>query len=207
MRLIAENASTVPLILHHQGHELDTHPLLELLTRPNARQTGTDFLEGLIGHLLVAGNAYVEAVALDGVVGELYGLRPDRMSMVPGPDGWAAAYDYAVGERVMRFHQEGAVPPILHLTLAQPFNDHLGFAPLEAAAIAIDIHNAASQWTKALLDNAARPSGALVYTGTGSLTEEQFSRLKSELEDSYTGSHNAGRPLLLEGGWTGKPWP
>ena len=200
VRLIAENASTVPLILHHQGLELDTHPLLELLARPNARQTGTDFLENLIGHLLVAGNAYVEAVSLEGQVRELYGLRPDRITMVPGPDGWAAAYDYAVGERVMRFRQDGDVPPILHLTLAQPFNDHFGFAPLEAAASAIDIHNAANQWTKALLDNAARPSGALVYSGGGSLTEDQFERLKAELEESYTGARNAGRPLLLEGG-------
>ncbi len=29
----------------------------------------------------------------------------------------------------------------------------------------VAIHNAATQWNKALLDNAARPSGALVYDG------------------------------------------
>jgi phage portal protein BeeE len=32
-------------------------------------------------------------------------------------------------------------------------------SPIEAAAKAIDIHNAAGGWNKALLDNAARPSG------------------------------------------------
>ena len=38
-------------------------------------------------------------------------------------------------------------------------------SPIEAAATAIDIHNTAARWNKALLDNSARPSGALVYAG------------------------------------------
>ncbi|WP_163779127.1 phage portal protein, partial [Proteus mirabilis] len=32
------------------------------------------------------------------------------------------------------------------------------------------------------------------------LTEAQFERLKTELEEGYTGAAKAGRPLLLEGG-------
>jgi HK97 family phage portal protein len=73
---------------------------------------------------------------------------------------------------------------------------------LEAAAVAVDTHNAAAKWNKALLDNAARPSGALVYSGPEGavLSDNQFERLKRELEDQYQGSVNAGRPLLLEGG-------
>ena len=76
-------------------------------------------------------------------------------------------------------------------------------SPLEAAACAIDIHNAAGSWNKSLLDNAARPSGALVYKGGeagANLSEDQFERLKRELAENYQGSANAGRPLLLEGG-------
>ena len=60
-----------------------------------------------------------------------------------------------------------------------------------------------ARWNKALLDNAARPSGALVYAPKdgGNLTDEQFERLKAELEDELPGrQRNAGRPLLLEGG-------
>ena len=68
--------------------------------------------------------------------------------------------------------------------------------------MALDTHNAAGQWNKALLDNSARPSGALVYAPKdgGNLTEDQFDRLKAELEDEYSGARRAGRPLLLEGG-------
>jgi HK97 family phage portal protein len=93
---------------------------------------------------------------------------------------------------------------VLHLTLFHPADDYYGLSPMEAAATALDIHNAAGAWNKALLDNAARPSGALVVGGQ-LLSEAQFDRLKVELEEQYQGSANAGRPLLLEGGIDWKP--
>src|SRR6202008_70839 len=93
--------------------------------------------------------------------------------------------------------------PVLHARLFHPLDDRLGLSPIEAAAVAIDVHNAGARWAKALLDNAARPSGALVYRGPDgapNLTEKQFQRLKRELEDAYQGVANAGRPMVLEGG-------
>lgn len=210
VRMIGEAAATVPWVLMEAGREHDTHPLLDLLNRPNPRLTRSGLLEAMACHLLVAGNAYVEAVAVEGQLRELHVLRPDRMRVVPGPDGWPEAYDYTLCGRTLRIPQasvvDGAeVPAILHLTAFNPLDDHYGFPPLEAAAQALDLHNAASAWNKALIDNAARPSGALVYGGAGSLTEEQFERLKGELEASFQGATNAGRPLLLEGGLDWRP--
>jgi HK97 family phage portal protein len=206
VRLVAEAAASLPLVLKAEGRELASHPLLSLLTRPNPREGGQRFLESLYGHLMVSGNAYVEAAAVEGSPRELHALRPDRMRVVPGPDGWPAAYEYAVGAQTIRFAVSAgeAMPPILHLTLFHPADDHYGLSPMEAAATALDIHNAAGAWNKALLDNAARPSGALVVGGAA-LTEAQFDRLKGELENNYQGAGNAGRPLLLEGGLDWKP--
>jgi len=208
VRMIAEAAASVPLMLFEDGGEHDEHPLLDLLARPSLDQTGTDFLEAWYGYLLVAGNAYVEAVALDGRVRELHALRPDRMKVVPGAEGWPEAYEYTCAGRTVRFEEEPVVGvrPILHLRLFHPANDHYGMSPVEAAAQAIDIHNTAGRWNKALLDNSARPSGALVYGGAdGRMTPEQFERLKAELEDGFQGPRRAGRPLLLEGGLDWKP--
>jgi HK97 family phage portal protein len=204
VRMIAEAAGSLVWLAYEGSRELDTHPLLALLERPNARQTGADFLEALYGHLLIAGNAYVEQVAVDSAPRELYVLRPDRMKVVPGPDGWPEAYEYGAGGETVRFDlgRDGA-RPILHLALFHPVDDHYGMSPLEAAAVSVDIHNAAGGWNKALLDNSARPSGALVYTpsepGMG-LSQDQYERLKAELEAGFQGAGNAGRPLLLEGG-------
>ncbi len=226
VKLVAENAACCAFLLYEGALERDRHPLLDLIARPNPRQNGAALFEALYSYLLLSGNAYLEAVALDGgrdgygssdsgvgnsgaghaggyQVRELYCLRPDRMRVVPGADGWADAYEYTAAGRGVRFDQNAPpLPPILHLTAFNPLDDHYGLSPLEAAAVAVDTHNAAARWNKALLDNAARPSGALVYSGPEGavLSDSQFERLKRELEDTYQGALNAGRPLLLEGG-------
>jgi HK97 family phage portal protein len=202
VRLVAEGAASLGPLVYEGAQERADHPLGRLLARPNPRADGATLLEALYTHLLLAGNAYLECVTIDGAPRELYALRPDRMRVVPGADGWAEAYEYTAGGRTVRFLQEAPLPPILHVALTHPLDDHYGLAPLEAAATAIDTHNSAARWNKALLDNAARPSGALVYAGPEGalLSEAQFERLKRELETTYQGAANAGRPLVLEGG-------
>ena len=204
VRMVAQAAASVPWLLYDGQAELDDHPLLQLLAKPNPHQSGADFFEALYGHLLVAGNAYAEAVEIEGALRELHALRPDRMSVVPDANGWPAAFEYQANGRTVRFAQDGdgPVPPILHVREFHPLDDYYGFPPLEAAQVSLDVHNAASGWNKALLDNAARPSGALVYKGDNgsNLSEEQFERLRDELVSNFSGAGNAGRPLLLEGG-------
>ena len=214
VRLIAEAIGSLSFVLYDGAAELTVHPLLDLLAHPNPRQDGASLLEGLSAHLLLSGNGYLEAVGVDGEgqtnVRELYALRPDRMKVVSGPDGWPQAYEYTVNGVTVRFDQASGsslgvthdVPPILQLTLFNPLDDYYGLSPLEAAAVAVDTHNAAARWNKALLDNAARPSGALVYDGPEGaiMADAQFERLKKELGEQYQGPANAGRPLLLEGG-------
>ena len=101
-----------------------------------------------------------------------------------------------------RLTAEGPRPDVIHVRSFNPLDDHYGMGCLGVAAPGIAIHNAAARWNKALLDNAARPSGALVYDpGDGSaLSADQFDRLKAEMEAGFAGTGNAGRPMLLEGG-------
>jgi HK97 family phage portal protein len=199
VRLVSEAAASIGLLAYRRETERPEHPALALLARPNGAMTGADFLEALYGQLLLSGNAYVEAVAVGaGGAAELHLLRPDRVSVVTGADGWPLAYDYRAGTSGRRIALDG----LLHLKLFHPLDDHEGFAPLAAAQVALDLHNAAGRWNKALLDNSARPSGALVYQPKegGNLTADQYQRLKVELDEGYSGPMRAGRPLLLEGG-------
>ncbi|MGF1545159.1 MAG: phage portal protein [Parvularculaceae bacterium] len=205
VRLIAEAAASAPVRVVAGGATQTDHPLIELLARPNAAQSRIELLETVYGFLQTAGNAYVEAVRLDGRARELHALRPDRMKVRLDASGWPAGHDYTVDGRATRFAgaDETGAAPILHLKLFHPTNDHYGLSPLEAAAGAVDLHNASQAWNKALLGNSARPSGALVYRGpegAENLTADQFDRLKAELADAYSGRANAGRPLVLDGG-------
>lgn len=199
LRMVAEAAGSVPWLLYEGTTEHETHPLLDLLARPNRRMAGSVFMETLYGHLLIAGSAYVELVSAGGA-SELHLLRPDRVRVVSDDAGWPVAL--SVGEGRAKRSVPLGDRSALQLSLFHPLDDHYGFAPLEAAGLALDTHNAASQWNKALLDNSARPSGALVYAPRegGNLSDDQFDRLKAELEDGYTGAKRAGRPLILDGG-------
>ncbi len=208
VRMVAEAAAAIPLTVIEFGQRMQEHPVLRLLARPNAGQDGRSFLETVYGQLQLAGNAYVEGSAHDTMMlpRELHALRPDRMRVVPGPDGWPMAYDYVVGGAKHRWSMEGEEKPILHLRAFHPLDDHYGMSPLEPAAAAVDIHNAAARWAKALLDNAARPSGAIVFAGKdgATLPEEQYQRLLREIEENHAGraqcraADAAGRRARLE---------
>lgn len=205
VRLIAEAAAAVPLICEDRERRFEAHPVLELLRRPNPGQGRAELLEALFGQILLSGNGYLEAVGLraDGLPEELHVLRSDRVSIVPGADGWPVAFEYAVGGRKHRFDMTGSPDPVCHIKSFHPLDDHYGLSPMQAAAVALDVHNSASAWSKALLDNAARPSGAIVYKGAdgqGVLAPEQYDRLVGEIEMNHQGARNAGRPMLLEGG-------
>ena len=211
VRLITQNAASVPWTLSQgKGHhkiKLHEHPLLSLLTRPNPMQGGTELLESLFGFFLIAGNGYLEVVGPKGSEpAELWSLRPDRIRIVPGKGGVPSAYRYTAGGQNLDFEVDPMTgrAQVLHIKSFHPLDDWYGMSPLEAAAFSIDQHNAAGIWNAALLQQSGRPSGALVYKpSSGSsdhLTAEQRQALKTELETFFSGTINAGRPLVLEGG-------
>ncbi len=211
VKMIAEAAAAVPLVLQDKAQRFEEHPMLSLLRRPNMAQGQAEMLEALYAQLLLSGDGYLEAVGLDDERAmmplELHVLRSDRMRVVPGADGWPVAYEYSVGAVKHRFdvRNESA---ICHIRNFHPQDDHYGLSPMQSAATAIDVHNAATRWSKALLDNAARPSGAIVYSGAdgqSSLSHDQYDRLVAEMEMHHQGARNAGRPMLLEGGLDWKP--
>jgi HK97 family phage portal protein len=197
VRIVAEGVGGAPLSAGD--------PALERLVRGSAGTT--PLLEVLAAHLLLHGNAYVQVIKdAGGSPIELFPLRPERVSVIAGVDGWPRAYGYKVGGETLTIaaEDEGGWPNLVHLKALHPADDHYGAGCLAAAAQAVAVHNAASAWNRALLENAARPSGALVYApGDGSaLAPDQFERLKAELAREYQGAGNAGRPMLLEGGLT-----
>ena len=204
---IATASAAVPWLLYADGEELDRHPLLDLLRHPNPLQDGMAFFESVYAYLQIAGNAYIEAVKPreDGLPVELYVLRPDRMKVVPGPAGLPQAYQYCVNGQTTTWAADPitGASNIRHLKRFHPLDDWYGMAPLEAALLSVDQHNAAGAWNQALLNHNARPSGALVFApkdGPATLTDDQMQRLREELGNVYQGSSNAGRPLILEGG-------
>ena len=201
LRLVSEAAGSAALIAKATAPE-DAQVALDLIC---AGEGGQGLVETLAAHVLLHGNGYAQiGLGPDGRLASLYSLRPDRVTIEQDGQGWPVAYRYRAGEKDVRYLREDAAGRLamIHAKALNPVDDHYGLGCLGAAAGAVAIHNAATQWNKALLDNAARPSGALVYDAKdgAALAPDQFDRLKSELEAAFQGADNAGRPMLLEGG-------
>ncbi|MGH1420249.1 MAG: phage portal protein [Hyphomonas sp.] len=196
VRMVAEAAASIGLVTEHVG-------AAKILAMPQPGEAGAAFFERLYSDLQLTGNAYIEAVRLPGErgVAGLYPLRPSRVQAVLDGRGWVDGYSVKAGReaRIVR-RDEGGWCPVFHAKLHHPDDDVYGLPALAAARRALDLHNATADWAKALIDNSAKPSGALVFSGGQNLTPDQFDRLKDELERQYSGAANAGRPLLLEGG-------
>ncbi|MBT4879664.1 MAG: phage portal protein [Alphaproteobacteria bacterium] len=202
--LIARSIAGVSWILYGGKHQLDSHGLLRLLNCPSPNQAGSALLESLVSHYLLSGNAYLEAVyprRNSDVPVELHALRPDRMRIIPGRRGMPCAYVYRVNESERSIGVDPVTnkSPILHLKNFHPLNDWYGMSPIEAAARAIDQHNAVGSHNLALLQNGGRPSGALQIRSQQPMTEEQRESLRQDLNEGYQGTGNSGRILILEG--------
>jgi HK97 family phage portal protein len=196
VRLVSEGIGGAPVKASHP----------ELLALVGETSAGQSLLETLAAHLMLHGNAFVQVLRdADDVPVELFALRPERVTVIPDAGGWPAAFAYKVGEKAMRIEavDDFGRPNLIHVKHFHPLDDHYGAGCLEAAEEAVAIHNAAARWNRSLLENAARPSGALVYDPGepgAALSSDQFERIKGELAAAYSGMGNAGRPMLLEGG-------
>lgn len=189
--------------------EVVDHDLLRLIARPNPTQPQSDYLEQLIGCWLVSGNAYEKMVSTTlsrGKPKELWGLRPDRVEVMPekSPEGAeergiVKGYRYKVrpsdqGKAVEDF----SVKDVIHHKMVSLTDDWYGLSPLQAAARDWRITTTGQDWNAAIIKNGARPSGALVVPTL--LQTDDRKALKEELTEGYAGQANQGRPLLLEGG-------
>lgn len=195
--------------------EIESHPLLTLLEKPNPMMPQATFFENVVSYLLISGNSYIEKVPEVGPPLELWTLRPDQMRVVPGKNGYISQYIWKAGmvEKVWNVDPIKLTSPICQLKTFHPTNLYYGMSPIEAARLSLDQNNQGSLWNLGLLQNSATPSGVLQMKASdgnpsGQLTDEQYTKLRQEFYSSFAGSRNSGKPLILEGGleWKQMAW-
>ncbi|HZF42122.1 MAG TPA: phage portal protein [Sphingomonadaceae bacterium] len=214
VRLVAEGVGSAVVFDVGENNALQNPSTIPLARngpppRESAGRTGKlvtpALLETVATQVMLHGNAFVQVLADErDEAAELFALRPERVSVEADAGGWPVAYRYRVGEARSRIaaRDHRGRRQVVHVRGVNPLDDHYGLGCLGAAAGAVALHNQATRWNKALLDNAARPSGALVYEPAdgASLSPDQYARLQAQMEAGFAGAGNAGRPMLLEGG-------
>ena len=206
---IANNASRVNINLFRGDQEVDNHPLLDLLYNPSPTQSQVEWFQGLYSYLLISGNNYMLSVGGDNTPPtELYNLRPDRIQIRTGQRAMPQSYDYMIGGQIVESYevdQATGNSKIKHIKMFNPLDDYYGMSPIQASSVDIDQHNLANKHNVNLLQNGARPSGAVIFKpkdetgGSVQLSDNQRSQLQSDINSRFAGTGNAGRPMLLEG--------
>ena len=211
VRLIAEAAASVPWLLYDGAAELDRasaaraaraaepapgrRRLPRGARRPSARRR----------QRLCRGGGADRPTGRRRPVRELHALRPDRMKVVPGADGWPEAYEYTVGGRTVRFADPGE-----RRLVADPASVAVPSArrPLRLRADRGGGGGARHpQRRRRLEQGAARQFGAALRRAglSGEGRRQPLRRAVRAAEGASwrpasPARAHAGRPLLLEGG-------
>lgn len=205
---IANGASSIPFKVFQGDTQLDRHPLISLLARPNPLQAGVEYFQGLYSYLLLSGNSYAIRNDVAGTPREMHLLRPDRIRVKPSKTSIPEGYEYVLNGQVVQRYQADpmtGVSEVKHFKFFNPLDDYMGMSPLMAAAVDIDQHNSIANHNIALLTNGARPSGAIIFKPQNDrgipmqLSDGQRQQLNEDIKNRFQGANNAGRPLLLEG--------
>lgn len=189
-----------------ESTQIEQHPLLKLLEQPNNFQSQAEYIAQGLSYWLISGNSYEEFLGPltgpnKGKPLEMYNLRPDRINILPSkdPEKWIEGYEYKVNDKAVTFEPSA----ILHRKFFHPTNDFYGLSPLQVAMRAYQTDNLSLDWNYALIQNQARPSGALI--APTAVSDDSYERIKQEIKDSYSGSISAGLPIFLENGLKWEP--
>jgi HK97 family phage portal protein len=156
--------------------------MLRMFERPNPEQSQYEFLELLITHMEVAGNAFVHKErAASGKPVELWLLRPDRIKPVPAEDGTVAHWVYGPAGREKKLPTEDVV----QLKYPDPLDDYWGLSPILSIALAGDLDTKSLQYLWAYFENGGVPSGLLTLMAKVPKSERE--RIRDTWRGQQTG--------------------
>jgi len=194
--IIAKNVSTIEITVidRKRGNvEVNKDDIVRLLKNPNPNQSWKSFVKQVVVDFYISGNVYILATDTKKPAA-LYILRPDKVNIIRDSDFYSLTpikgYKYG--------NKQYSPKEVLHIKNYNPLDDLYGLSPLTALSKSIILSNRAKDWNINLLENNARPSGALISKER--LSEKQIAFLRQQINEIYSSPENAGRPLILEGG-------
>ena len=202
VRVLAESMGMLPCRLLKQTGRVrlpaTSHRLYPLITMaPNSYMTAQEFWEMLVACLCLRGNFYAYKVKALGNVVELLPLNPDIVTPKL-KDDWTVEYKVNFKSGVQTLTQD----EIWHVRLFT-LDGLNGLNPIAYARQALGLGQAMDAHAAKLFTNGAVTSGVL--RTEQALSDEAFSRLKTEFQGEHMGAANAYKPMILEMGLDWKP--
>jgi HK97 family phage portal protein len=209
---IAQEVSKVEFELYTVGlsggeivyNEVETHPLLDLLDRPNQETTKNDAMYIIQSHKKLTGDAFwVKLRDGKGQVVALRTLPPDKVKLVlqsPTEKDPTVIQSYNYVDKIDGNEIDIKYDPkdIIHFKKPNPNNAFRGIGAVEPLAETIDLDNLTDQTTLSFLKKGAIQNFAL--TTDSKITDDQLKRLKAEMRATTNGQQNAYSTPIFGGG-------
>jgi HK97 family phage portal protein len=138
----------------------------------------------------------------------LWPLRPDLVRILPtrNPRVWDYGYILDPSTNARNVTTEVVQIPrgdMIHVKYPNPLDAYFGQPPLRAAARAVSLDNAATDFVDRLLRNDATPT--LVVTTQEAITDELADRLRAKWNARFSGTGRGKGPAFLQKGMDVKP--
>lgn len=200
VRVLSETLASLPIMLYRKISDGNREPRNDLAVydilhnRPNEEMSPFNFKEACMISLNTGGNAVCEKMV--NAYGDLVGLYPYPWQITDidrDRETGRLVYKVRSGTRSKSLGR-GQVFHIPGIS----FDGVVGLSPIEYAASAIRLGLSYEQFGVQFYKNGANASG--VFSFPHALSEPAFQRLKKDLNKTYTGLVNTGKPILLEEG-------
>ncbi len=218
--MISAAFSSVPIRVYDKKNKvfIDDHPILDLLSKPNPEQSGSEFLKTYSSFFNIAGESFLIATGDQGREPlELFAARPQDVlinaSNNPGDFGAAGDYVWSTGFFSERYKLSDSElggsfrywnkSNDRELWQAREFNPTGSSNNLRGLSKATPLWPEIQQFilantnNQSVLSKGARPSIAWVSQLDEPLTDDQYERWKEQVV-SYEGALNAGRQILVD---------
>ena len=197
VRLLSESISTLPLKIYVRQPDgsrkaATDHPAYSILCRrPNSEMTPSRFMLMVVASICLRGNAFIEKKFIANRLVSLVPLLPQNMVVKRLTTG-ALEYKYTENgnERVI------PVKNIMHIR-GFGLDGVCGMMPMKTGRDVIGSAMAVEESAAKIFEQGLQSSGFL--SAENALTEEQRERLRRYMA-AFTGSKNAGKIMVLEGG-------
>jgi HK97 family phage portal protein len=208
---IAQEVSKIEFELYTVGlsngeivyNEIESHPLLDLLDKPNEEIVKSDAIYLLQSHKKLTGNAFWLKIRNGRQVVSLRSLPPDKITLKlrdPTPADPTVVIGYNYQDTINGDNIDITYPTddVIHFKKPNPKNQFMGIGAVEALAETIDLDNLTTETTKRFFTNGAISN--FVLSTEAKVTDDQLRRLQAEMRSTYAGATNAYKTMILGGG-------
>lgn len=179
------------LVVNGYWEEVEDHPLIKLLNNPNPYTSRGQLWALVVLDIFLAGNSYLLKARyrggfLEGAVGELYRLRPDRMRPIPG--------DMSKGEPLIKEYEYNLngtkttfpAADIIHFKSRNPLDPFLGLPLIAPLLQRVQIDEYMRRFLTTFFERGGAGIGAILNV-KGKLDQESKDGIRERLRRMFGG--------------------